>query len=379
MKATLKVTRVATIPEIERLVPVWERIATQDVREGFFRSPCWYLTWIRYIRPDVSPMVLVVRDQEEIVAIAPLSCGRTRSRLRILSLAGNDLVCGEYLDFPSLPGYRQLALESIWAELLGGELEWDLLSLSAMRTEGDLFWEAHKRAQADGLMLRSEERICPFVQLPTTFEEYLARFSKRRRKHFVRTRRIFKDHGAEVKIYRSGPELESAIPRLIDLHCARWKTVGKPGTLGQPGFAEFLLTLGRKQASEGAVRLYTLEVGGLAKAAMLNFHFGTSAFQFQNGFDPAWKLAKHSPGTVLILHGIETAVAEGCHVYDFLRGAEEYKFHFADRSKPITDVRLARTLRGKLFLCAASVRPCLARLRPRRRGPAAREWIFLPR
>ena len=378
-KLPLTVTILTSLQEIERLVPDWERLANQDVTEGFFRSPSWCLTWMRHIVPDATPLVMVVRD-EEIVAIAPLCFRRERSGLRIISLAGNDIVCGEYLDFLSRPEYRRAALECIWTALFTDAPKWDLLSLGAIHSEGDLYWEAHKRSEDTGLMLRSEERLCPFIELAATFDEYLERFSKRRRKHFARATRIFRDAGVEVKTYSKPDELQFAMSRLIDLHTLRWNTLGKSGTLGLPGFEQFLHSLGRTQGRNGVLRLYTLEVDGVAKAAMLNFHYGTSVFQFQNGFDPGWSLARHSPGSVLVLHGIKTAIEEGRRFYDFLRGAEEYKFHFADRAKPITSVHLARTYRGKLYLLARGLRGTLARLKPSggNSGAVNREWVFFP-
>jgi len=380
MNTSVTVETLTSLTAIEAVVCDWERLAQLDASDGYFRSPAWYLSWLRRIRPEVTPLVFVVRDRQTVVAVAPLCSAQRGLSLRTVTLAGNDLVCGEYLDFPCLPAYRRQAMEAIWQSLTSATMNWDLLILNAIPCEGDLFWEARKRAEQENWMLRADERACPFIELPASFEAYLERFSKKRRKHLARAMRAFKDAGAEFKTYRTQPELEQMLPRLIELHTLRWRKRGKTGTLGRPGFAAFLQDLAR-QKSDGSLRLYTLEQGGVAKAAMLNFHFGESVFQFQNGFDPGWTLARHSPGTVLLLHAIQVAIGERRSFYDFLRGTEEYKFQFADRSRLISTLSLARTTRARLYLASLDMRRSLAALKAGApdQGSATRELIFLPR
>src|SRR5690242_11881141 len=107
MKQTsLTLDIVTSLPDIERLMPDWERLAAADPAEGFFRSATWYLSWIRHIRPNAKPFVFVAREAGEVVAIAPFCIQKQNGFLRKLSLAGSDVVCGEYLDVVALPEFR---------------------------------------------------------------------------------------------------------------------------------------------------------------------------------------------------------------------------------------------------------------------------------
>jgi CelD/BcsL family acetyltransferase involved in cellulose biosynthesis len=49
-------------------------------------------------------------------------------------------------------------------------------------------------------------------------------------------------------------------------------------------------------------------------------------YDYIGGFDP--RHAALAPGTLLIAHAIESAMAEGAVAFDFLRGAEPYKYHW---------------------------------------------------
>ena len=383
MKQTSLTLKIVTAhPDIERLVPDWERLVRTDPTEGFFRSPSWYLAWIRHIRPNAKPLVIAVRNDEQLVAIAPFCIQKQNGCLRKLSLAGSDVVCGEYLDIIALPDFRAASMQRIWDALLEGQSRWDLMSLDAVRNEGNLFWDVCDRARKGGLMIRYNENICPFIELPSTFELYFARLSRKRRKHFARAMRVFKEQGIELKTYTSFQELGPAIEKLSELHTMRWKKLGKPGTLGQRGFRDFLRSLAQSQHTPGAMRIHLLEENGNAKAALLNFHSGKGVLQFQNGFDPHWALTQHSPGTVLVLHAIKEAIEEGLLYYDFLRGAEDYKFHFADRCKSTANVYLASTLKGRAYLFARDLRARLGRRKQivAHKAPSSgtHEWVFVP-
>jgi CelD/BcsL family acetyltransferase involved in cellulose biosynthesis len=47
---------------------------------------------------------------------------------------------------------------------------------------------------------------------------------------------------------------------------------------------------------------------------------------YQSGWDPAY--APHSIGSVLVANAVRNAAEHGAHTFDFLRGAESYKYRF---------------------------------------------------
>jgi len=351
---------------VNAIVPEWESLARQDATEGFFRTPAWFLSWMRNMRPDATPAVIVVRDAGKIVGIAPFCRLKYNAYMWALCLAGEDLVCGEYLDVLAYAEHRVSVLETVWKTINQMQSQWDLIVLGAALAEGDLVREARTWAAANQFMFRAEEeRISPFIELTTDYEAYLATLSKKKRKNLARARRILEEHGVDIKMYAEPGELGPAIDALIELHSLRWNHVQKSGTLGQPGFREFLKELGsRGTRGQNFFRLYIMRAQGRAIAAMLNFHYGKSAMQFQNGFDPGWELAQHSPGSVLILYAIQKAIEEGLICYDFLRGAEDYKFHFAHQFKRTTTLAIARTLPARAYLLARGAGLAIRKFRP---------------
>jgi CelD/BcsL family acetyltransferase involved in cellulose biosynthesis len=355
-----------TTAAVNAIFPEWEALARHDLIEGFFRTPFWYLSWIRNMRPDAAPAVIVVRDGDKIVGIAPFCRLRYNACMWALSLAGEDLVCGEYLDVLARHEHRPAVMLAVWNTINQMRPQWDLVVLGAALVDGDLARVAQSWAAASGFMFRAEEdRVSPFIELPTAYDAYFATLGRKRRKNLARARRILEQHGVEVRLYTQPKELGPAIDTLIELHSLRWNRVQKSGTLGQPGFREFLKELSKAETQgRSFFRLYMMASRGRPVAAMLNFHYGKSALQFQNGFDPDWELAQHSPGSLLILHAIHRAIEEGLTCYDFLRGAEDYKFHFASHFKNTTTLAIARTLPARAYLLARDAGLAIRKFNP---------------
>ena len=49
--------------EIQALQGRWNELALNDRRDGFFRTFQWYSAWMRHIRTDAEPFVIIVRDE----------------------------------------------------------------------------------------------------------------------------------------------------------------------------------------------------------------------------------------------------------------------------------------------------------------------------
>jgi len=314
------------------------------------------------VRPDAKPAVVAVRDSAGIVGIAPFCRLRHNVFLSALSFGGEDIVCGDYLDILAVPAVRAAVVQAVWSAVYDLRSEWDLLVLGATRTQGSLCHEAQDWAASSRLMMRAEaEQISPVISLPTTFDDYFASLSRKRRKNLTRAKRICEERGVTIRICRDGGDIGPAIDTLIDLHLLRWQSVNRSGTLGRPGFRKFLKCLSQDEAMASCFRVYLMEDHGAPIAAMLNFHYGSTALQFQNGFDPGCELAPHSPGSLLILYAIEHAIREGLTCYDFLRGAEDYKFQFANAIKTTTTLLLAHALKAKAYLLLKDAKSTIKR------------------
>jgi CelD/BcsL family acetyltransferase involved in cellulose biosynthesis len=84
-----------------------------------------------------------------------------------------------------------------------------------------------------------------------------------------------------------------------------------------------------------------IELNGEKAAAMLNFDYRDSILVYNSGYDPQ-KYARLSPGIVLLSYCIQRAIELGRTEFDFLRGAEEYKYRFGAQPTEVHRLLITR-------------------------------------
>jgi CelD/BcsL family acetyltransferase involved in cellulose biosynthesis len=81
----------------------------------------------------------------------------------------------------------------------------------------------------------------------------------------------------------------------------------------------------------GALRMYAMRHGERIVAIFYGFASRGTVYYYLSGYDPG--LEKFSPGTLIVAHAIEEAVREGAITFDFLRGAEDYKYAWGGKDR----------------------------------------------
>jgi CelD/BcsL family acetyltransferase involved in cellulose biosynthesis len=130
-----------------------------------------------------------------------------------------------------------------------------------------------------------------------------------------------------------GSTVERLFASLVDLHRARWAARGQSGMLSDRLVA-FHHEVVVRMLAQGLLRLYVLHLGGHPAAALYGFHSGRRTVYYLGGFEPA--LERYSPGLLVVAHAIERARADdGALEFDFLRGAEPYKYAWGAVDEPL--------------------------------------------
>ncbi len=358
----MKIEVVRRREELEALREEWDALANEDPRDGFFRSATWFITWMRYVRPDAEPFVIVVRAADgHLVGLAPLCRMTYRDlgfRLRGVGLGGREVVSGDYLDFLSTANARAEVLNTILPFLWEQRSLWDLLILGEVIAGGDLYTALTSWAERNGLRIRQQERRrCPYITLPESFDEYLASLEGTVRQKLRRNMRAILDkQGAQIELYSEPEQVCANLDILFQLHQARWRRENLPGNFGRPGFMTFLREFCAARPNGVQCRLYILRDKEQPVGAHLTFHFGQSALSYQGGWDPESPLARFSPGGVLRAHAIKDAIDQGLRYYDFLRGEEAHKYRLTKTYRNTITLLFAGTLLGRGYLRVVHVK-----------------------
>ncbi len=347
--------------QLAGIAGAWDELARGDARDGFFRTWGWYDAWMRHVRPEAAPFVAVAREDSGAVAgIAPLCRAPYRDlgfRLGGVMFGGREVVSGDFLDFPARPERRAAVLAEMARFLLEDARAAGLLVFGELLDGGDTLAALEEAArQREIPVRRQEERICPCIALPGSFEAYLTGLGSSTRYHIRRRMRDAARAGAEVRTLSAPEEIAAGLETLVRLHLARWKRDDQPGTLGRAGFGGFLREIFRHPPAGSAARLYLLLHGGAECGALLAFRFGESTLYYQAGWDPESPLAELSPGVVLMAHSIRDAIESGCRYYEFLRGGEAYKSRWTGQFRRTVTLLAGRGMLAREYLRIANVK-----------------------
>ena len=302
---------------------LWRRAAAVP-----FLSPSWLLPWWQVFHPGELRSV-AVHDGGRLIALAALY--RDGDRLLPVGIALSDYldVLADPADPRALPdlaaGVRELPE---WGECSLEELPPGAAALALPAPAG-----CGDRAQA--------QSACPVLPLPRSLDR-LAEAVPAGKLRKLRMARHRADRRGGFAVERVGSDgVGEFLSELTRLHHARWYERGGSEALRGGRVEEFLAKATPRLLEAGLARLFLLRLDDCCVGAYYGMSDGAIsdggitgggmsdcawAYAWLGGFDP--QFAHESPGTLLIAHAIETAVAEGCREFHFLRGREGYKYEW---------------------------------------------------
>jgi len=291
---------VITDPEkLEALSPAWFALCKTP-----FQTPMWLLPWWRHFGSnDLS--VIVSRDGENIDAIAPLYILRDDDSDESLGLfLGTGI--SDYLDVIGDASRVIGEMSKLNCQL------WDLQQLQPSSSMLNV-------PLPDGFSENVEDQeACPVLalggQLGSTHFQKKLRYYRRQL-----------ERSGDVRVEMPTAEtLDDLLTVFFDLHAARWKKRDLPGVLSDDATQQFHRDAARRMLNAGMLRMYATRIDDRIAAVFYGFALNGIVYYYLSGYDPA--LEKLSIGTLLVAHAVEQAVRDGATTFDFLRGAEEYKY-----------------------------------------------------
>jgi len=167
-----------------------------------------------------------------------------------------------------------------------------------------------------------DQEACPVLPLAgKTFENLGSTHFQKKLRYYRRAL----ERSGEVRIETPTAEtLDDLLTALFDLHAARWKRRDLPGVLADDASQAFHRDAARRMLDAGMLRMYATRINDRVVAVFYGFALNGIVYYYLSGYDP--DLEKLSIGTILVAHAVEQAVRDGATAFDFLRGAEEYKY-----------------------------------------------------
>jgi len=191
-------------------------------------------------------------------------------------------------------------------------------------------------ARSRGLEVRIEdEAVCPSLDLPPTWEDYLELLGKKNRHELRRKmRRLEKTAGPmRFRVLCSPLELEQGMDDFLRLMTLK----SDKAQFMTPQMERFFRHIGVAMAEEGLAGLYMFELDGRRVASTFCFEDKGETLIYNSGYDPQY--AYLSVGLLSKAACLRHAIEDGRSRLDFLRGNEPYKYDLGGK-----DLRVHRCL-----------------------------------
>jgi CelD/BcsL family acetyltransferase involved in cellulose biosynthesis len=312
MRAAVEISLVKDVDALSALAPEWMELWRGAPDTTPFQSPMWLLPWWRHFGSN-ELHVITVRDRGRLEALAPLYIIREDDESLGL-LLGTGI--SDYLDVVTIGDHGN----AIVTALAGVDCQvWDLQQL---RPSSPLLQAELPNGWSDTV---EEQDACPVLSL----EEDLTSTHFRKKLRYYR--RSLERVGEVLIEEATAANLDSLLTALFELHAARWQRRGMSGMLADDVVQEFHRHVSRAMLDAGALRMYGIRVGERIVAVFYGFASGDTVYYYLSGYDP--DLEKLSPGTLIVAHAIEQAARDGARTFDFLRGAEDYKYTWGAKDR----------------------------------------------
>jgi CelD/BcsL family acetyltransferase involved in cellulose biosynthesis len=323
----VRVDVITTCDAASTLASEWRDLMTRARSTGVtpFQRPEWLLPWLRIFtsEPDQGqPFIITVRDgdgpNDRLIGLLPA----VRVSPSHLELAGGDIsdyrtpivdgsaeaqpkACDALREAIAREGFScafdDVPPHSPWIEAVQGDPDWHV----------------------------EPGCVCPVVSLPGSADAWMDALPNGLRRNIRRYGQRLADEDGTIAcktLTRDADPaaVEAALAALFRTHGRRWHERAETGVLLDHHIRRFHQLSTPALLSSGVLRLHTLSTASTIIAVMYVMVQDQRAYAYISGFDP--DSSHFSPGMLLTAYAMQHAIEDGCAIFDFLRGAESYKY-----------------------------------------------------
>jgi CelD/BcsL family acetyltransferase involved in cellulose biosynthesis len=289
-----------------------------------FVLPDWMEVWWQIFGSEADMLVRTVQAGEKVVGIAPLM-----AKNGMAYLIGDTDVC-DYHDFIITPGLEEEFYNLILDDLKKNGIRH--LDLKHLRPDSTVLSTLTAVAENRRYpVVCSQDDLSLEMDLPLLWDEYLATLSSKQR-HEVRRklRRLFEEGKVDYRFISHS----AAIPETMTIFF-RMFVESRPDKAAflTKKMKSFFVLLADTMARKGLLKLGTLTLNEQPLAEIMCFDYKGCIHLYNSGYDPNY--TSLSAGLACKVLAIKASIEQGYKRFDFLKGAESYKYHLGGKEVPL--------------------------------------------
>jgi CelD/BcsL family acetyltransferase involved in cellulose biosynthesis len=304
-------------PDDPDFIPQWQTLLARNSTATVFCSPAWQSAVVDEFVPARQFRLMTVYRDKQLLALLPL----TLNTASMLETPGKHVT--DYLD----PLVDVQNLEECWSIILSQLHKlWDWsvggLVLNNIRGDSPLRQLLPRLGRCHGFgYSESVLQIAPFISLPRTWDEYLRRLDSAERKELKRKIRNANERaGCQFLTHTEPQHVKAALERAL---AAMRQATSLKADFTEEVLMGFLRRLCPTLNQQGDFQIQELILENRPAAWLLVLRSDKGPMIYNTSYE--FSLRNWSPGAVSFGLAIQQAIAAGHPVFNFLRGAEEYK------------------------------------------------------
>ena len=329
------------------LLVEWRQLLSLSSKDSIFLTWEWLYTWSEYyLGGDRSLHIVLVYRGKELVGIAPWYLSKEKFGpfiVKRLEFIGSPETGSDYLDVITRRGDEENVASVVYDYLFhDSTAEWNVLFFRDVPSNSLYFMNflnlLGKKGKFFGIKKGS---FCPHLILPSNKESFYTTLSANRRQQHKRHFRILNENVTLTHITNEGSESETLLAEIRKLYDKRWGG-------GHDLFFQFLEAFIERTKSAGTVQIDLLRSDDQSIAGIIHFNYKENQYMYLMAVDTQYN-KKISAGNVFLGMCIQNAIEKKVTVYDFLKGGEPYKFHWANAGNSSLNICCYRNRLAPVF------------------------------
>jgi len=324
--------RVLLIDSKEGLAQIagpWNDLLIQSRSNTIFLTWEWLYSWSEcFLSSDRRLFVILVNKDSELIGVAPWCIHHFRYfgfSMKEIEFLGIPETGSDYLDVFAKQGKEKEVAHQIYHFLQRSTSAWNSLALKYISSDSLFLLHFINEMDEDGKYTQLRHGpYCPSVSLPQTTDAFMAQLSSNRRQQYSRHLRILRRSGEVTHRVHFSREVGAALKTFRQLYEQRWGDSDK--------LIRFFEILIARSEGKNWIQFDFLNVGGRDIVGLVHLRYSKTLSMYLMGVDHSFD-KNISIGNIMVGLSIEKAIVEGFSRYDFLRGDEDYKFHWSNDGK----------------------------------------------
>ena len=309
----------------------WEKMLPHCATNTIFVTPWWQKIWWQRFQNKTELKIISFHKNETILGIAPMILNKG-----VLSFLGDsDLF--DYHDF-IVPEYNETLFYNALFDYLP-EIQWNVIEMKSLPKKSPTLRYIPAIAEKMGYSVEvSNESVSPIASLSPTWEGYLENLPKKNRHELRRKIRRLQSAGTIQQYICKSPQTH--LECMKDFIRLMQASSPEKAAFLNPQREMFFIDLATELGGKNILKLAILELNGIRVAACMIFDYLNSYLLYNSGYDPSY--SKLSVGLVNKALAIKRAIEVGKHNFDFLRGAERYKYELGATDRSVHQIIVRR-------------------------------------